>query len=94
MEQPDYAAAAVFYLFYVGGVIWFVTVPAIEENAPAYAVLLQAGLLGGMAYGTYEFTNMATLKGWSWRMVLTDLSWGIFLTGTAAFAGYLAARRV
>ena len=29
-----------------------------------------------MAYGTYEFTNLATLKGWHWQMVVVDVSWG------------------
>ena len=122
--------ALVFYLFYVAGLIWFVSLPALRAEAPAQAELAlrelgQAGFgavdatgrseaaiiadalgaapgpaqaalggafLGALAYGTYEFTNLATLKGWSWSMLLTDLSWGIFLTGFAAWAGLMITR--
>lgn len=83
--------ALIFYLFYVAGLIWFVSLPALRAEAPAQAALGGA-FLGALAYGTYEFTNLATLKGWSWSMLLTDLSWGIFLTGFAAWAGLMIAR--
>ena len=83
--------ALVFYLFYVAGLIWFVSLPALRAEAPAQAALGGA-FLGALAYGTYEFTNLATLKGWSWSMLLTDLSWGIFLTGFAAWAGLMITR--
>ena len=83
--------ALVFYLFYVAGLICFVILPALRAEAPAQAGLGGA-FLGALAYGTYEFTNLATLKGWSWSMLLTDLSWGIFLTGFAAWAGLMITR--
>ena len=83
--------ALVFYLFYVAGLIWFVSLPALRAEAPAQAALGGA-FLGALAYGTYEFTNLATLKGRSWSMLLTDLSWGIFLTGFAAWAGLMITR--
>lgn len=83
--------ALVFYLFYVAGLIWFVSLPALRAEAPAQAALGGA-FLGALAYGTYEFTNLATLKGWSWSMLLTDLSWGIFVTGFAAWAGLMITR--
>ena len=47
-----------------------------------------------MAYGTYEFTNLATLKDWTWRMVATDLVWGTLLTGTSAAIGVLGTRSI
>ena len=40
-----------------------------------------------MAYGTYEFTSMSILKGWSWQMVALDTTWGAVLTGVSAWAG-------
>lgn len=92
LDQPKYGPAAVFYLFYVAGVVWFVVAPALTDGKPTYWVFLQAALLGALAYGTYEFTNLATLRGWTWRMVATDLTWGTLLTGVSATGGYLAAR--
>jgi len=83
------APAAVFYLFYVAGVLWFVSLPALRAGAPLQA-LLGGMLLGALCYGTYEFTNYATLERWSAAQVATDLIWGTCLTGVAAWAGVAA----
>ncbi|MDO6584468.1 DUF2177 family protein [Salipiger sp. 1_MG-2023] len=78
--------AAAFYLFYIVGLLWFVSVPALAESRPVQA-LIGGALLGLMCYGTYEFTNLATLKGWSWSQVISDSLWGAALTGVSAWAG-------
>jgi uncharacterized membrane protein len=83
--------AAVFYLFYVGGLLYFVSLPALREGV-ALQALLGGALLGAMAYGTYEFTNYATLRDWHWHMVAVDLTWGAVLTGVSAWAGVLITR--
>ncbi|SHM00069.1 Uncharacterized membrane protein [Roseovarius litoreus] len=83
--------AALFYLVYVAGVLWFVSLPALRADAPGTALLTGAAL-GALAYGTYEFTNLATLRGWSWRMVIVDVTWGAVLTGVSAWAGVTVAR--
>lgn len=85
--------AAAFYAFYIMGVLYFVSLPAIRQSAPGQA--LSGGvLLGLMCYGTYEFTNLAIMRDWSWQQVITDTLWGGFLTGFAAWAGVSAARMV
>lgn len=78
--------AAVFYLFYIGGLLWCVSQPALNAGAPLQA-LVGGMLLGALCYGTYEFTNYATLARWSLTQVATDLIWGTLLTGFAAWAG-------
>jgi len=83
--------AIVFYLFYIGALIWFVSLPALRAGMPLQA-LWQGALLGALAYGTYEFTNYATLKDWHPAMVATDLAWGTFLTGISAWAGVAISR--
>lgn len=90
-EEIRLAPAALFYLFYVAGVLWFVSLPALRAGAPLNALLAGAAL-GAMAYGTYEFTNFATLRGWDWRMVATDVTWGAVLTGVSAWSGVMVAR--
>lgn len=92
-ERLNLPAAVIFYLFYIGGVVWFASLPALREGAPVNA-LISGALLGAMAYGTYEFTNLATLKGWHWQMVAVDLTWGTILTGVSAWAGVMAARAI
>ena len=78
--------AAVFYLAYVAGLLWLVSLPALRAGAPVQA--LAGGLvLGFLCYGTYEMTNYATLRDWSLEQVAVDLAWGTFLTGVSAYIG-------
>ncbi len=85
------SAAAGFYLAYVVGILWFCVAPGLRDGS--VAVAFGHGLaLGFLAYGTYEFTNMTTLKGWVWSMVAVDTAWGMALTGLTAVIGVLVAR--
>ncbi len=49
-------------------------------------------LLGLVAYGTYDITNLATIRDWPVIVSVVDLAWGITVTATAATAGHLAVR--
>lgn len=87
-ERMRLGVAAGFYLFYVAGIVYFAVAPA--DYAGDWTDALLKGLLfGAIAYGTYEFTNIATLKGWHWSMVATDVAWGAALTGLTAVVGYV-----
>lgn len=90
LEDLRLGPAVVFYLFYVAGLVWFVSLPAMRDGSATNA-FLNGALLGALAYGTYEFTNFATLRDWSWKMVLMDVSWGTVLTGTSAAVGVAVA---
>lgn len=83
--------AAIFYLGYVAGILWFVSLPALRDGDPV-AALIGGALLGLMAYGTYEFTNYATLRDWSMAQVIVDSLWGAVLTGFSAWAGVMITR--
>ena len=91
LEQPRYGAAAIFYLLYIAGIVWFASLSAFREDLPMRA-LLNGAVLGAMAYGTYEFTNYATLKSWSLNQVMVDTLWGMALTGVAAWGGVVVVR--
>ncbi len=80
-----------FYLLYIAGLLWFVSLPALRADAP-WQALLGGAFLGALAYGTYEFTNLATLRLWSWNMVAIDLAWGTVLTGLSASVGVMVTR--
>lgn len=90
-DDPNWAAAAVFYLIYVVGIVVLAVLPALEGRSPGRALGLGA-LLGLVAYGAYDLTNLATLKGFPVRMVGVDLAWGTVLTGLVAWAGYIVGR--
>jgi uncharacterized membrane protein len=81
--------AVVFYLAYVAGLLWFVSLPALKSGAPLQA-LAGGMVLGLLCYGTYEMTNYATLRDWSIEQVMIDGLWGMALTGFAAWAGVAA----
>lgn len=91
LDQPLYAPAAGFYMFYVVGIVFFAVMPALQSGSWLTAVGYGA-LLGLLCYGTYDMTNLATLKGWPVSVALVDMAWGTVLTGTAALIGFLAAR--
>ncbi len=91
LESFRAGPAAVFYLAYVAGILYLVSVPALKTGG---AVVLPAAVIGAMAYGTYEFTSYAIMKDWHWTMVATDVTWGAVLTAVAAWAGVTAARMV
>ena len=89
--EPRLGVAAAFYVFYVGVLIWFAGAPALAGGSLAVAAR-DGAILGLFAYGTYEFVNMSTLKGWSWRMVAADTAWGAVLSGGSTVAGVAVAR--
>jgi len=83
--------AVAFYLSYVLGLLIFASGPALRARKP-FDALWKGGLFGTFCYGTYELTNMATLRGWSWEQVQTDILWGAAVSAGAAFAGLMIAR--
>ena len=89
--EPNFGAAALFYVFYLAGIVFLAVRPGLAARSLRVA-LLHGAVLGFVAYGTYDFTNFATLQDWPPLVVAVDLVWGTFLTGFAAAAGYLAAR--
>ena len=62
-DQVNWWAAFSFYLLFVAGVLVFAVVPALQAGSLSRALLL-GGLLGLLTYGTYDLTNLATVKGW------------------------------
>ena len=88
-DQPIMWAAVLFYLIYMIGLSLIILRPALINDS-----ILQAfwtGIIFGVvAYGTYNLTNMATIKNWSSTIVMIDMIWGGILTGfSSAIAIYL-----
>ena len=90
-EQPLLLPAAVFYLLYPVGLVVFAVRPALDKTNWRQAAALGA-FFGLLAYGTYDLSNLATLKGWPWQLTLVDMVWGAALSCGSALAGYAAAR--
>lgn len=89
-ESTNWAAAMVFYLLFIVGVLVFVVNPALEKGS----LIRSTGfgfLFGLITYATYDLTNLATLAGWSLKVTGVDLLWGGVLSAIVSTVGYLAA---
>ena len=87
----NWAAAIIFYLIYIVGIVVFAIVPGLQADSILKALVLGA-LFGFIAYATYDLTNLATLKDWPLIVTIVDLAWGAVLTGAVAAGGYYAAK--
>jgi len=93
-ETPAWAPALGFYLLYAVGVMVLIVSPAIEREYGLAQVAATGALLGLVAYGTYDLTNQATLRGWSSRVTIVDMLWGSGLTAGVSSLAVLAARQI
>jgi uncharacterized membrane protein len=84
--------SALFYLIYIGGAVLFVVTPALKERRWRRATLLGIAF-GLVAYSTYDLTNLGTMKGFTLKITLIDLTWGMVVTSVSSTAGYFVARR-
>lgn len=91
LDNPQLGYAAGFYLLYVAGIVALAVNPALNGGNWLNA-LVAGAILGLVAYGTYDMTNLSTLRGWSLTVSLVDMAWGTALTATAATGGYLITR--
>lgn len=91
--KPELAAAAAFYILYLVGLMVFATRPGLDAGQWTRAAILGA-LFGLVAYGTYDLTNLATMKGFTLKVALVDMTWGALVSSVSATAAYFAGRSV
>lgn len=75
-DRPNFAVAFVFYMIFVLGLMVFVIHPAINA-ASVWPALGLAALFGLVAYATYDLTNLATVKGFTAKVAVVDMLWGM-----------------
>ena len=85
--------AILFYIIYPLGATILVALPSLEKVL-SKTIFINGFVLGVIAYGTYNLTNMATLEGWSAKVVIIDMIWGGFLTGVSVLLGALFSKKV
>lgn len=91
--RPNIAAAAAFYVIYVSCLCAIAVLPALERGGLSRASLF-GGLVGLVAYATYDLSNHATLRGWDLRITIIDMIWGVVASTIAASAAYMVASRL
>lgn len=81
MKTINLLPAIIFYLIYVAAMIFFIIQPNLDHFQ--WSKVLMASFFFGVAcYATYDLTNMATLKDWSWTITILDVIWGGVVTMT------------
>ena len=85
--QVNWAAAIGFYMLFIVGLIFFVVRPALDRQSLSYA-LLAGGFFGLITYGTYDLTNLATIKNWPLNITVIDLVWGTTLCALTSSVSY------
>ena len=89
--HPNWVAALAFYLLFVVGVMVFVVVPGVEDGS-LRMTLLKGALFGLIAYGTYDLTNLATVKNWPLTITAVDMVWGTALSVVVSYIGFTAGK--
>lgn len=88
----NWTAALVFYFLFIAGLVFFVINPSIEKQSVLYAIIA-GGFFGLIAYGTYDLTNLATIKDWPLNITIIDLIWGTFLNATTSGITYMIVQK-
>ncbi|MCM2456476.1 DUF2177 family protein [Rhizobium sp. CG4] len=91
LPKLNFAVAAIFYAFFAVAIVILAVLPGLEAGS-LWVAICYGAVLGLAAYGTYDMTNLSTIRGWPVLMSVVDLIWGTMLTGVASACGYLAAR--
>jgi uncharacterized membrane protein len=86
-EKVNWLPAAIFYLLIPLGLLVLAIFPAVDKDSWLKALVF-GGLLGLVAYGTYDLTNLASLKNWPLAVTLVDIAWGTFLSASTAVISF------
>lgn len=89
----NWAAAIVFYLLFIAGLVFFVINPSVEKVSWMSALFLGA-FFGFITYATYDLTNLATIKDWPLFVTVVDLTWGTVLGALVSIVTYFIYNKV
>ena len=74
--------AILFYIIFLLGLIFFVINP--NHGNTLVNVFVIGAFYGLVTYGTYDLTVYATMNIFSLKLVVADILWGMFLSGSVA----------
>lgn len=90
VAQIRWAPALVFYFAYPAALVALALFPA---GQPFSHQVARAALVGLVAYGVYDLTNLSTLRHWPVRLALVDTAWGTLASTAAGAAAAWVAHR-
>ncbi|MEP9386141.1 DUF2177 family protein [Mesorhizobium sp. KR9-304] len=91
LDDLRIAPAVLFYFLYPIGLVVFAAMPAVRSGSAGMA-LAYGALFGLLAYATYDLTNYATLRIWTFQITVIDLIYGTVVAALTSVSAYYAAR--
>ena len=92
-EKVKWFTAILFYLLFIIAVLVLVVLPAVS-NGSWITALLHGGLLGMVCYGTYDLTNLASIRYWPLKVTVVDILWGTVLSATVSTTSFFIATAI
>lgn len=94
MAQPvDGVAAGFFYVIYCVGLTYFGTSEGVATGQISSGAL-QGGMLGFVAYATWDLTSLAVIEGFPATIVPIDIAWGTAASSVACGLAALVVNRL
>jgi uncharacterized membrane protein len=91
-DEPNVAAAVLFYAIFLAGLVYFVIAPAVEEGSLRSAILRGAAF-GLVTYATWDLTSLAVIEGFPVAIVPIDVAWGAVLAASVSAVTFSVSRR-
>lgn len=82
---------ALFYLLFTAGLVFLAVRPG-QPELSLTNIALHGAVVGLVAYGTYDLTNLATLKDWPVLVTVVDLTWGTVLAASVSVSAAVCVR--
>jgi len=82
LMQLKIPPAILFYIIFLVGLIFFVINP--NHGNTLVNVFMIGAFYGLVTYATYDLTVYATMNIFSLKLVIADILWGMFLSGSVA----------
>ncbi len=89
----NWVAAVLFYLIFIGGMVFFVIAPAREKRSMRHALTVGAAY-GFITYATFDLTALALLKDWPLLLTVVDLAWGTVLSASVSTITFAIAKKL
>lgn len=77
--NPNLVPAVAFYVLYAFAMTYLVLYPVLFGGPDHYSLVdlsIKAGLLGLVAYGTYNLTSLSIIRDWPVTLSFIDMAWG------------------
>ncbi len=89
-EEPNFIAAALFYLIFIGGLVYFAVAPGVTAGSVRTGAV-RGAIYGLVTYATFDLTSQAVFRDWPTIVTIVDLAWGSVLSSaTVALTLFLS----